>query len=680
MKWTKARNTFATTPSYNFVPTESNTLRGNFCKLPAAPTGISGPSEVCVNQGVVGFTVQQVNDADHYTWHYSGTGVTPYYIIATPPPVIYNYDGDYQSAFGEDVDMSWEVAARYPASMISASAGSKIRNIQVYIGDLANTFKLRIYGQGTDSTPGAILVEQDFYPIPNSWNTIYLNTPFILTASDLWVGYWMDQSANVFIAGADAGPANINGCFLKENGEWNRLTDFGFSRNWNIRVTINYEDNSSSAWTFGPNATSGILTVHPVNSCGFGTPFTKAITVTPCATTQVIPCPAGYTWFSLNKNRGMWNINYVLGPLTYMGGLTHTPAQNDRIISQTQFATYYGSSWVGSLTTIDPNQMYIANFASADTIVVRGVPVPPGPVNLGQGYTWFGYLPQCNENINSALAGISPLPANDDRIIAQNSFSVYNVNTWVGSVQTMEPNKGYKSRLTNTGVFTYPSCSKSVISVCEDLEIADAEWESAANMMYTMNIIGEVKTSDGVSLTGKNLQFGSFCSTQCRGITTQPDCMEGYFFVSVASNEATGEVIHFKVKVGEQVYDIVEKLPFTEGQCLGTIDNPVIFTLPANVSLPGSPDAFFLGNAVPNPFTHETTIPYNLPEEAAVQLSIYSVTGQLLKRIDAGIQPAGGHTIKLAALREGAGVYFYALEARTQQQLNRGVKRLVQLQ
>jgi hypothetical protein len=395
--------------------------------------------------------------------------------------------------------------------------------------------------------------------------------------------------------------------------------------------------------------------------------------------TLIIPCPLGFTWFSINQDRGSWNINTVLGTMTSQGGLTHPPSQNDMIIGQSSFATYYGSSWVGSLTTLNPQKMYIAKFTGADTIIVNGNPVSYGPVALPQGFTWFGYLPQCNENTNVALGGMMPTPAQNDKIIAQTSFATYYGSSWVGSLTSMYPSKGYKSSLSSSSSFTYPSCAKFAQPACSELFLEEPEWTLSDNMLYTMTIIARVKDVKGNFLSDKACQLGSFSGYSCRGITQQPDCMDGHFFVSVASNDASGEMIHFKIKLGEQVYDIVEKLPYKEGQCLGSVESPVIFTLPSNISLPGSSDEFSLGNAVPNPFTNETILYYNLPEEAVVNLNIYSVTGQVLRNVNIGSQALGPKQVIITAMEEGGGVYICELEVRFAGQFFRATKRIIQL-
>ena len=79
------------------------------------------------------------------------------------------------------------------------------------------------------------------------------------------------------------------------------------------------------------------------------------------------------------------------------------------------------------------------------------------------------------------------------------------------------------------------------------------------------------------------------------------------------------------------------------------------------------PAAFRLDQNFPNPFNPETVITYGLPAPAHVRLTIYDVTGGLVRRLESGFKPAGTFSLTWSG-RDGAGrpvgsgVYFYRLE------------------
>jgi hypothetical protein len=69
----------------------------------------------------------------------------------------------------------------------------------------------------------------------------------------------------------------------------------------------------------------------------------------------------------------------------------------------------------------------------------------------------------------------------------------------------------------------------------------------------------------------------------------------------------------------------------------------------------------------PNPFNPTTTITYNLPEQTWVELSVYDVSGALVRTLVSGRQPAGEKSVTWEGRSEAgapmaSGVYFYRLK------------------
>ncbi len=92
----------------------------------------------------------------------------------------------------------------------------------------------------------------------------------------------------------------------------------------------------------------------------------------------------------------------------------------------------------------------------------------------------------------------------------------------------------------------------------------------------------------------------------------------------------------------------------------------------------GLPQAFELAQNYPNPFwseatsrsagNPETTIKYQLPNRAQVELAIYDLGGRRVATPESGLRTAGEHTVRWngrdsAGKRVASGVYFYRLEA-----------------
>ncbi len=162
----------------------------------------------------------------------------------TDDEVTLNYDGDNSSAIGwTNAPIDAEVAAMFPTSMTGPHAGMQLTSVFVFINDLGENFKLKVYGMGTAISPGSLLVEQEFSPAAASWHLIELDEPLTITGEDLWVGYsFTQQTTDIFIPGCDAGPNDPNGDWLKTGVGWGHLSSNpDLPYNWNIRANLTGE-------------------------------------------------------------------------------------------------------------------------------------------------------------------------------------------------------------------------------------------------------------------------------------------------------------------------------------------------------------------------------------------------------------------------------------------------------
>ena len=97
---------------------------------------------------------------------------------------------------------------------------------------------------------------------------------------------------------------------------------------------------------------------------------------------------------------------------------------------------------------------------------------------------------------------------------------------------------------------------------------------------------------------------------------------------------------------------------------LGTVVQPV------SGKGPSIPVSFSLSAAAPNPFNPATTISYEVPQSAHIQLTVYNLLGQEVVRFVDQVQPAGRYQITWNALNArgasvASGVYLYRLSSST---------------
>jgi len=75
------------------------------------------------------------------------------------------------------------------------------------------------------------------------------------------------------------------------------------------------------------------------------------------------------------------------------------------------------------------------------------------------------------------------------------------------------------------------------------------------------------------------------------------------------------------------------------------------------------PDEIILHQNYPNPFNPSTVIEFSLPSKRRVELSIFNVLGQKVKRLFDGELPAGSHQFVFNANEFASGLYFYKLQS-----------------
>ena len=162
--------------------------------------------------------------------------------------------------------------------------------------------------------------------------------------------------------------------------------------------------------------------------------------------------PSGWSWFSVNTVLDNMSLRFILPDVS--GG--------DYIKSQVSSATYYpGYGWFGSLTTIDPTELYKIKLSNGGVTSFSGRPVDAGSISipLSAGWNWIGFMPQNSMALSTALLSLTL--ANLDYIKGQASSSTYYSGYgWFGSLTSMLPHQGYMIKVANSGLLNYEGAGK----------------------------------------------------------------------------------------------------------------------------------------------------------------------------------------------------------------------------
>ena len=150
-----------------------------------------------------------------------------------------HYDGPQNSAIGVDGPATMGVYAFFPASVLSNyyNMGRTITSVKLYINGVGNVASstLKIFSdQGITS-----LVNQAFYPI-EGWNEVFLASPFVIPATDLYIGYEVVATAGHPLGCDGALSPNPNGNWMDFDGAWSHLNELNeeLTYNWNIRAMV----------------------------------------------------------------------------------------------------------------------------------------------------------------------------------------------------------------------------------------------------------------------------------------------------------------------------------------------------------------------------------------------------------------------------------------------------------
>jgi hypothetical protein len=365
---------------------------------------------------------------------------------------------------------------------------------------------------------------------------------------------------------------------------------------------------------------------------------------------------AGYTWFSVNVNPGSMSLNSLFSNIT--------PCENDRIIGQQTFATYYGNQWIGSLNEIDPTAMYKMKLCSQQIWCKQGLESNIQPISISSGYTWIGYLPKINLPVNTALSNIIPSPIYNDRINEQYSFSSYTGTKWVGSLSTLQKGKGYIIHMANSSFLTYPANSlKSPIQISnsqiqKSLPTAN---NVKTNARYNMQIVADILLPNGNISNNSYDTVYAYVGNECRGISSPLAGLNGKLFLTVGSDIDQGEIIHFKVFVSSlnQFFDVNSNLIFASEVETGTMGNPYQFDLTGSVgiSLNNNQNGIKFGDIYPNPFDKTASLDFNIYNAGKVEGKIINGLGIEVQKIENKYFEAGSYILKIDGENLTPGIY-----------------------
>ncbi|KAF0132151.1 MAG: hypothetical protein FD155_675 [Bacteroidetes bacterium] len=182
-----------------------------------------------------GFTGEVDGQSVNLSWYPPGSN----------PGLLQYGSGTPFTAVGYSSEGTLVAAAKFSPVELMPYVGKQLSSIAFYTWSNLPYFTAKIF---TGSNAENLIFEQAIAnPAVMGWNEVQLSSPITITADDyLWIGYEMIQTGFDFPAGVDIGPAiEGKGDLVSLNGsEWSTLSNYGLPYNWNIRGTLESNNNN----------------------------------------------------------------------------------------------------------------------------------------------------------------------------------------------------------------------------------------------------------------------------------------------------------------------------------------------------------------------------------------------------------------------------------------------------
>ncbi len=394
---------------------------------------------------------------------------------------------------------------------------------------------------------------------------------------------------------------------------------------------------------------------------------------------QVIPLTQGWNWVSLNITNTDMTIDNLLNSLGSpdVGNDVTVKRKDGATATFTQIATpiIYANQWAGNLAQLDNKQAYLIHLSDApDTLRIPGKPVTAfDNIDVLSGWNWIGFQPQSAQAIKPALSSINL--RNLDLAKGQEAFSQYHKGskTWFGSLQFLEPGKGYKLKLKD-GV-NYNDLVYSRLGL-KDFEVDPTRFESSMTLIASVGKLAvgsrqlaggsTLPTEDWILQTENRLLVGAFIEDSCRGFgyVEYVEFLKEYRVIFSLHGNSTdvGKAVTFKVydtQSGQEFIPANEPEIYISDRILGSMLEP--YVLFEKLELPEA--GYYLEQNYPNPYDSKTSIRFILPEQGKVKLSVYDSFGKLMQVLVDEELSAGEHTAIFDGSKLPGGVYHYSLEA-----------------
>ena len=338
---------------------------------------------------------------------------------------------------------------------------------------------------------------------------------------------------------------------------------------------------------------------------------------------QNITLNEGWTWISTNIASDKFS---DLNKLLADGKWT----SDDQVKSeQYGFASWTKrNGWVGQLTEIDNDQMYLVHSSQPQSLHISGPAVDPTSHKLTirgakedgtPRWNYISYLPSDNFTLKEALAGYDAKEG--DIVKSQTQMAMYSGNLgWIGSLTYMENGKGYmlQRQSQDDAQLQYPSKTsvgrkaKAAMAAAKNADGTNAYFPYSANMTAVVEVEG-VELQQGDRLV-------SYVGGEPRGYAEGITLPDGRTIFMLAVGGDKPEAVDVTIERGG---DVVAKAPsvisYAANSNVGTINEPM------HISFLGTEGGLYV---YPSPFHSQLKIRAMVDRDAYADVYVTDMSGK----------------------------------------------------
>jgi hypothetical protein len=366
----------------------------------------------------------------------------------------------------------------------------------------------------------------------------------------------------------------------------------------------------------------------------------------PAGVVQRIPLNTGWNWVSTYLQPNNPNVNDVM---KYTAKTSGTIVKTND--SYAQFSPSQ-SIWSGTLNQIGWQKSYQIFVNAPTELQVVGQPMSnTNFIPVVSGWNWIGYPQSVIDSASKFLKNYAATTG--DVLQSDNQFSTFSSGAWNGSLQLMQPGRGYKLKAFNGG--TIPVQPRAAPNWNPDV----------FGNEFNMNITAVVKAA-GVEALG-NFIVGAFINGTCVGVSSPQlaGSLSRVFLTLHGQASNNGQSISFLIYDfnTDSIYiPTFTPVTFQTDGVVGNIETAFELIVESPLAVEDvKKGQFVLHQNIPNPFNGKTIIRYAMPVEEKVVIEVYDFTGRVVAQPVNATMPAGEHQLEFNQEALTSGVYFYRM-------------------